>query len=242
MKTPFSVLLACGICLPVAAWLPKNLAGQNPGVSIAPHPPASSFAPGGGGIPITSLPFVIDQCGTYFLASCLTGPAGSDGIVIDADFVTLDLNGLTLFGSPGSLNGIQVGFNSTLRSCSSSLNDQHGFFISAGCLIVDCNSFSNGLGGIRALDGNSIRRCLAYANSGAGLYLENRNNAVEGNQAIGNSNANFFLADSNNLLRQNCSFGASISYSIAPGNHNAAILNQPGAAFLSDQPWANFED
>ncbi len=56
--------------------------------------------------PISALPFTINQCGSYFLTDCLTGVAGQNGITIDADDVTLDLNGFTLIGVPGSLDGI----------------------------------------------------------------------------------------------------------------------------------------
>ena len=60
------------------------------------------------GIPINSLPFTIEACGQYFLTDCLTGVSGSNGIVIDADDVTLDLNGFALLGVPGSLDGVTV--------------------------------------------------------------------------------------------------------------------------------------
>jgi parallel beta-helix repeat protein len=57
---------------------------------------------------ISSLPFTIDECGSYFLTGCLTGVSGFDGITIEADDVTLDLNGFTLIGVPGSLSGVCV--------------------------------------------------------------------------------------------------------------------------------------
>ena len=61
-----------------------------------------------GRIPIRSLPFTIDECGSYFVAACLDGAAGEHGITIDSDDVTLDLNGFTLRGVPGSLDGVHV--------------------------------------------------------------------------------------------------------------------------------------
>ena len=59
-------------------------------------------------VPIDSLPFTITQCGSYYLTGCLLGQSGSDGITIDADHVTLDLNGFSLLGVPGALVGINV--------------------------------------------------------------------------------------------------------------------------------------
>lgn len=49
-----------------------------------------------------SLPFTITQPGSYRLTSNLVAPANADGIVIDADNVTLDLNGFELVGMPGT--------------------------------------------------------------------------------------------------------------------------------------------
>ena len=59
-----------------------------------------------GRIPISSLPFTINQCGSYFLTECLTGASGMNGITITTSDVTLDLNGFTITGVPGSLAGI----------------------------------------------------------------------------------------------------------------------------------------
>lgn len=50
--------------------------------------------------PISSIPFTINQSGSYYMADNLTSAPGSssDGIIIDADNVTLDLGGFTLSG------------------------------------------------------------------------------------------------------------------------------------------------
>ena len=56
--------------------------------------------------PIPSLPFRISKSGSYFLARSLVGAQGTDGITVDADNVTLDLNGFTLRGMAGSGNAI----------------------------------------------------------------------------------------------------------------------------------------
>lgn len=44
-------------------------------------------------------PYTISQPGSYKLSGNLQAPAGSNGIVIAASNVTLDLNGFTIFGS-----------------------------------------------------------------------------------------------------------------------------------------------
>ena len=77
---------------------------------------------------ISSLPFTINECGSYFLTGCLTGGAGN-GITIDADDVTLDLNGFALIGGVGSLDGVKVmGFQENIEIKNGSLRGwgQHG--------------------------------------------------------------------------------------------------------------------
>ncbi len=58
--------------------------------------------------PISTLPFTINKSGSYFVTRNLTGSSGQNGITITADDVTIDLNGFTLKGVPGSLNGISI--------------------------------------------------------------------------------------------------------------------------------------
>jgi hypothetical protein len=51
---------------------------------------------------------VISQSGKYFLAADVVVTGSTHGILIDADDVTLNLNGFSLHGTPGSLDGIHV--------------------------------------------------------------------------------------------------------------------------------------
>ena len=62
-------------------------------VGSAPIAEGQGFTVLPGARPISSLPFTIGNCGSYFLTSCLTGSPGSDGITVTADDVTIDLNG-----------------------------------------------------------------------------------------------------------------------------------------------------
>ncbi len=50
--------------------------------------------------------FRIAQSGSYYLTGNVTGAAGKIGIEVAANNVTIDLNGFTLQGVPGSLHGI----------------------------------------------------------------------------------------------------------------------------------------
>jgi hypothetical protein len=52
--------------------------------------------------------FKITNSGSYYFAGNLTGVSNKHGILIAAPNVTLDLNGFSLIGVPGSLNGISA--------------------------------------------------------------------------------------------------------------------------------------
>lgn len=52
--------------------------------------------------------FKITQPGSYYLTGNITGVSGKHGIEIAQTAVTLDLNGFTMFGAPGTLDGINV--------------------------------------------------------------------------------------------------------------------------------------
>lgn len=58
--------------------------------------------------PISSLPYTISQSGSYYLTGDLTGVSGQPGISVTASDVTIDLNGFTLIGVPGSTDGISA--------------------------------------------------------------------------------------------------------------------------------------
>ena len=51
-------------------------------------------------IPIASLPYCITNNGSYYLTTNLTDRLGTNGIIISANYVTLDLNGFALLGAP----------------------------------------------------------------------------------------------------------------------------------------------
>ena len=55
---------------------------------------------------ISSVPFTITNSGSFYLTTNLSGASGRSGVIVQADDVTLDLNGFTLFGLAGSSNGI----------------------------------------------------------------------------------------------------------------------------------------
>lgn len=141
--------------------------------------------------------FRITQSGSYYLTADVQGLPGGNGIEVTAPRVTIDLNGFTLSGGPGSLSGIvnTVGStvtsltvrNGTVRDWGSdgvsfgvALNylaadliaeSNGGIGISGGFngIIRDCAARDNDGDGIRAGDPSVIERCVAVFNGGDGI-------------------------------------------------------------------------
>src|SRR5947207_4953579 len=104
--------------------------------------------------PIGTLPYTVNDSGSYYLTANLTGAAGSDGITILASDVTLDLNGFTMTGVGGGANsGISLAAssgnvtvrNGTLRGWGSS-----GVYaiLASDCRFQDLQAIGNGGRGI----------------------------------------------------------------------------------------------
>jgi hypothetical protein len=114
----------------------------------------------------------ISQPGSYFLISDVVGISGSNGIEIVASDVTLDLNGFTVRGVPGSLAGIvATGGPNRIEVRNGRVLNWGGAGVSLasnGARCVDLNASANGAGGIAVTSGE-VRRCFAENNTGAGI-------------------------------------------------------------------------
>jgi parallel beta-helix repeat protein len=150
-------------------------------------------------IPISSLPYTITSAGAYYLTTNLTGASGTNGITIAANDVTLDLNGFSLAGVPGSNDGILVSgnrtnlciANGTVRSWDfdnvDALNTQSSRFLDltiigsgntglrsgATAVITHCTAFGNSQEGILAFDGCQVSQCAVRNNGAAGIAAGN---------------------------------------------------------------------
>lgn len=126
------------------------------------------------------IPLTITNAGSYLLTQNITGQAGSNGITIAASHVTIDLNGFTMYGVPGTSNGIGAIYttnasfqNVTIRN--GTLRDWGGFGIDltsstngglTNCIIRDITVYRNGNAGIRAGFNAVVERCRAMQNGG----------------------------------------------------------------------------
>jgi parallel beta-helix repeat protein len=119
--------------------------------------------------------FVISLPGSYYLTGNITGVSGKNGIVINAENVSLDLNGFALIGVSGASSGVLTNPNirnvrvhdGTIRSWP--VYGVLAFTSPNGVLerlrILDC-----GAAGVFMGDGSVVKDCLLRGNADAGIY------------------------------------------------------------------------
>lgn len=144
--------------------------------------------------PISSLPFTISAPGSYYLTGNLTAATDADGIRIEVNNVTIDLNGFSLSGTGGTgrgiysaqpisgvtlLNGFISGWRHgvTLSNCDRTrakdltvaTNSIDGLVVGASAVVVDCIVRDNGGNGIVLASDGVVQRCVARSNTGHGF-------------------------------------------------------------------------
>lgn len=146
-------------------------------------------------IPVTNVPFTITQSGSYYLTTNLTAGAGQDGILVQADDVTIDLMGFTLAGSgTNSGHGIsQAGNYRNLTVLNGKVvnwrnsNFKGGIYAQgSSCRISGIQAATNYYG-IYAGDGALLTRCQAQYNRSIGIHGGDRsiiNNCSAMNSAL----------------------------------------------------------
>ena len=130
--------------------------------------------------PISSLPYDITQRGSYYLQANVAGQAGTNGITITTDDVTLDLNGFTMGGVAGSLTGILVSgtrANISIRNGVVRGWGEHGVdaWLAKNSSIENVKAYTNGWDGasndgLRLGTGGLITRCQAWGNQRDGIF------------------------------------------------------------------------
>jgi parallel beta-helix repeat protein len=184
MKTPF--VCASPVSLTVAGLLVAFGLGGGFAAEDPPGPPGSPQAqmktlneiePR---TVISSLPYIITNRGSYYLTQNLVVPPATNGIMIGAHDVTLDLNGYGLIGRTNSWSGISLAsfttkyMNLTVRNgvvsgwggCGVALQD------GINCRLVGVSAISNGwLSGSGIYVGRDwqMEDCLALGNRSVGI-------------------------------------------------------------------------
>ena len=146
----------------------KTLAEVEPRIAVnATNTPGDADA--------TPSTFKISQPGAYYLTGNITGEAGKHGIEITSVGVTLDLNGFSVVGVPGSLTGV------ALRSASIEVRGGTVRNFTGGGVISDGASTNNRVIDVRAIGNTGVgiyagiysetRNCLASSNGSHGISL-----------------------------------------------------------------------
>ena len=137
--------------------------------------------------------FVITNSGSYYLTTNITGVSGEDGIDIDTNNVTLDLNGFSLTGVAGSQEGIQI-FNCTNVIVHNGVISGWGFdgILSTGNNVtLEHLAVSGNESGLIVQNTSVIRYCTVNANENFGIAGEANDCLILGNVCLGNDAANF---------------------------------------------------
>ncbi|MEQ8764279.1 MAG: right-handed parallel beta-helix repeat-containing protein [Planctomycetota bacterium] len=143
--------------------------------------------------PIHSVPYTISSPGSYYLVSNLTGNSGASGITVDADDVTIDMNGFLLLGVAGSLDGIATTttprnitiVNGTVRDWGQSGVD----LLAAQTICLDrVKSSGNGAAGFRLGSEATLAKCTAEQNGTDGFFFVDDANSAGLSDCIAASN------------------------------------------------------
>ncbi len=210
--------------------------------------------------------YVISQPGSYYLTANLTGVSGKDGILINTDNVTVDLNGFALIGVPGSkvgirsvggerntvvrngsirgwgLTGIEIcTFNGLVDSISSANNGLNGI---TACVAVvkNCAARENFGDGIRVDGPGSILDSLASDNGGDGLNLVGGSlidRCISRNNGGAGVKATFENAITNSTLTNNGGGGVRAEVGPVLIAHNQISFNRANAGIWVVNPATN---
>lgn len=130
---------------------------------------------------LCQIPESIDWPAAVTLAGSLTGVAGTNGITINADDITLDLGGHELVGAAGSSNGIVIAgpirHNITVQNGTIRNWGQDGVNLDStrGTRMTGLRAYTNGWSstlkaGLRPGSAAHVRDCVAEANQSDGIF------------------------------------------------------------------------
>ena len=248
MKDKFFSLLKLALFATLSSQLSSALAQGSLTPPGGPAPMMKSLDQVEPRTPITSLPIVISQGGSYYLTrSFALDFAVLDAITIRADNVTVDLCGFTIQQTTNAVAvaGVRIGSTSINTPVRNAVvrNGTITGFAAAGvtsqggrnCLIENlhvtgCNAgISFQAFGTAGAAGNTIRRCRTTENTlGSGVIFlsgaANIGNVIEDCESLNNSTG-FSLAGAGNLIVGcRASGNTGNNYTIAAGNRMGLIV------------------
>lgn len=168
---------------------------------------------GDGQIDIATLPYTISSSGAYIVTRDLTlTTTNSNGITIEADNVTLDLNGHTLTG-PGKTagatgSGIYVnGTHYNITICNGTVRDWRDKGIGAGTAtnsqfeLLRC--YNNGSNGLLVGNDNTVSGNTAHSNGTYGIQTGN-GCTVNDNNSYGNGSGGIYVGSGCSVSGNSC--------------------------------------
>ena len=183
----------------------------------------------GVGTKITSMPYTIASPGFYFIAKDLSCAAGTHGITITANNVTLDLMGFSLIGPGGSsfYNGIHMDGRANVEIRNGTVRN----FGHRGIGEVDAAGTGHRIINIRVNDNHErgiylsgrshlVEKCTAV-NNGYGIFVR-YGSVVTGNTCYSNDNSGIAVSFGSTVTGNTCynngGSGISVSTSTVIGN------------------------
>jgi hypothetical protein len=178
--------------------------------------------------PIDTLPFTINTSGSFIMTKPLYG---NNGITINADNVSIDLNYFTLKGNPGNAShginvvspykniniyngnltnwggdGIRANTASDIRVQNITVQGNAGDGLNLGTKSTVLNSIAtqNGYDGFAIGSSSVIEHCIAYLNGSSGISA-NENTSISNCSSSSNS-INGFITLNNCTLHNNTSY------------------------------------
>jgi parallel beta-helix repeat protein len=144
---------------------------------VEPRTPVDAVHTPGGG----AFNFIIGNSGSYYLTTNIAGGSGRAGIEINANDVTLDLNGFSMTGSPGSLTAILVnsGCTNVVVRRGTIIGWGNGILVFANNAVVEnlqisTGGFCAGLSGY----GDEAKNCIFANGTDAGIQIQGTNAVV----------------------------------------------------------------
>ncbi len=181
--------------------------------------------------PISTAGYTISNPGSYYLTTNLIPEGGGEGVTINANDVTLDLNGFSILGGLSSGLGIAMNDRDNVVVKNGTIRDCYYYGISAfrstRCQFKNLRVLNNGqhsssYDGIHAGTNTTITGCTVMDN-GSGIEVSAESKVI-GNQIINNTSDGLRLTGANSYVADNIVKGNGDNYDFVTENQLNILL------------------
>ncbi len=121
--------------------------------------------------------YVISQSGSYYLTGNINGETDKHGIEIDANNITIDLNGYSLIGPGKTVGSSGDGIYASNSYSNIVVRNGHSFdwrqkgiyLLSENARVQNVNAFNNGNIGIEVGNASIVKNCISQSNGDDGI-------------------------------------------------------------------------